>query len=148
MAVSDARPAKGCSEVVTVHASAQRSASGNTQSTPVTIPAGIPGLAIQFDVTAAASAVDDTLDLFLQTTLDGTNWIDIAHATQVLGNGGAKQFVAKIGAGLAEALFAPSASLAAGSVRNILGDKLAARWAIGVGAGTHLFTFSVVVVPM
>ena len=47
------------------------------------------------DVTAAATAVDDTLDVYIDVSYDGTTWINAGHFTQVLGNGGAKKEVMK-----------------------------------------------------
>jgi hypothetical protein len=101
-------------------------------------------LLLELDVTAAAAAVGDTLDVFLQTTIDGTNWVDIAHFTQVLGNGGAKRYFAKILATGALTEFENGAALAAAAQRAICGDQYRVRWAI-VDGGAHgqSFTFSV-----
>lgn len=98
----------------------------------------------QLNVTAAATDAGDTLDVFVQTTIDGVNWIDIAHFTQVLGNGGAKRFIAKVSGELAETMFEVGSALAAGSVRNVLGDQYRVRYDV-VDAGTDnaSFTFSV-----
>ena len=115
-----------------------------------TVGAGILGAgeaqAVEFelDVTAAATEVDDTLDAFIQTTIDGTNWIDVVAFTQVLGNGGAKRHVAKILRSEPQAMFEASATLAAGSIRHILGKRYRARWVItDAGADNASFTFSV-----
>jgi hypothetical protein len=76
------------------------------------------------DVTAAATAADDTLDVYIDFSPDGgLTWINAIHFTQVLGNGGAKKEIAKINAntGLATAT-APlniAADAASGAVRNI-----------------------------
>jgi hypothetical protein len=112
--------------------------------------AGVAGLGAyraveaQLEVTAAATNAGDTLDAFLQTTIDGATWIDIAHFTQVLGNGGAKRFIAKVAADQAEAMFETGAALAAGAVRHLLGDQYRARWDIvDGGGGVQSFTFSV-----
>ena len=43
------------------------------------------------NVTAAATEVDDTLDVYIDTSYDGgTTWVNVGHFTQVLGNGGVK----------------------------------------------------------
>jgi hypothetical protein len=48
------------------------------------------------DVSAAATAAGDTLDVYVDTSLDGITWINAVHFTQVLGNGGAKREIAKL----------------------------------------------------
>lgn len=46
-------------------------------------------------VSAAAAAVGDLLDVFLQSSADGgTTYDDFVRFTQVLGNGGAKKYIA------------------------------------------------------
>jgi hypothetical protein len=101
-------------------------------------------LNLQLDVTAAANVAGDTLDVFVQTTIDGTNWVDIAHFTQVLGNGGAKRYFSKILAAAALTEFENGAALAAAAQRAIVGDQYRVRWAV-VDGGAHgqSFTFSV-----
>jgi hypothetical protein len=47
------------------------------------------------DVTAAATAAADTLDVYIDCSYDGTTWINEGHFTQILGNGGAKKEVMK-----------------------------------------------------
>lgn len=43
----------------------------------------------EVNCSAATSLVSDTLDVYLQYTLDGAaNWQDFAHFAQILGNGG------------------------------------------------------------
>lgn len=98
-------------------------------------------LIVQLDVTAAALAVGDTLDMFVQTTVDGTNWVDIVHFTQVLGNGGVKRFFAKVGRPTVETMFENATALAAASVRNLLGNQFRTRYTIA--GATPNFTVSV-----
>jgi hypothetical protein len=121
-------------------------ASGNGQSSPIRLPAA-PAVGFVLDVTAAGSAADDLLDVFVQTKI-GDNWFDVVHFTQVLGNGGAKRYVAKVVGALATAEYEVGSALAAAAVRNLLGDEWAARWVVTNGAGTHSFTFSVTAVPL
>lgn len=108
---------------------------------------------VQFSVicTAAATAVGDTLDVFIQALIAGTpgagTWADVVHFTQILGNGGAKTFVAHINAGQAEAMFDNSAALAAGSIRNIIGDYWRIRYVVASSSAPS-FTFSVVAMPV
>lgn len=95
----------------------------------------------QLDVTAAATAVGDTLDMFVQTTVDGTNWLDIAHFTQVLGNGGAKRFIGKVTRDVSETMYETGTALAAAAVRNVLGNQYRTRYVIA--GATPSFTVSV-----
>lgn len=124
----------------------QTSTTNNTGTTSVPAPTCPNGLVLELDVTAAATAAGDTLDVFVQTRIDGTNWVDIAHFTQVLGNGGTKRFFCKITPVLAEALFENGAALAAGSVRNLLGPDLRCRWTVA-SASAPSFTFGVYCCP-
>lgn len=127
---------------VSLHDSAARTATGTG--------AAVSGLGewrnliLQLDVTAAATDSGDTLDVFVQTTVDGTNWIDVYHFTQVLGNGGAKRYYGKILADAALTEFENAASLSAAGGRAIVGDQYRVRWAITDASTTNAsFTFSV-----
>jgi hypothetical protein len=102
------------------------------------------GIVFVLGVTAAATDSGDTLDVKVQTTLDGSTWTDVVAFTQVLGNGGAKHHVAKITANGTQAMFENGASLSAGSVRNILGDTYRCAWSItDASTDNASFTFSV-----
>ena len=122
-------------------ASAARTADGTGDAVVLD---GFEILLFQLDVTAAATAVDDTLDVYVQTLIDGTNWIDVVHFTQVLGNGGAKRYIAKISASLALTEFEVGTALGAAAVRNLIGSQWRARWAITDADDDNAsFTFSV-----
>lgn len=102
-------------------------------------------LMVQLDVTAAATDVGDTLDVFVDMSIDGgTKWNNIIHFTQVLGNGGAKTFVAVIkndNPG-ATAVFPTTSDLAAGATRQIgFGDRIRFR-AATVDASTANISFT------
>ncbi len=134
--------------VRTLVASAARTAT-STGSTAIRIPDAPNAVGIVLDVTAAATDVGDTLNVFVQTKIDGTNWVDVYHATEVLGNGGAKRYIAKLTGALAEAEFENGAALAAAAVRNLIGDEWRARWAVvDAGADDASFTFSITLIPM
>jgi len=77
--------------------------------------------------------VPDTLDVFVQTTLDGTNWVDIVHFTQITGET-AKRHYAKVVSSEPQAMFEAGAALNAGSVRHLLGLQYRVRWEIVDGA--------------
>ena len=97
---------------------------------------------LQLDVTAAATASGDKLDVYLQTTIDGTNWLDIYHFTQLAGNGGAKRYFAKFIAADALTEFENGTALIASGGRAILGDSYRVRWAV-TNSSAPSFTFSV-----
>ena len=94
----------------------------------------------ELDVTAAATLAGDTLDVFVQVQIE-SNFVDVIHFTQVLGNGGVKRFIGKIIIPEPQAIFETSAVLAADTVRHILGKQWRARWDI---VGTGSFTFSII----
>jgi hypothetical protein len=96
----------------------------------------------QLEVTAAATAANDTLDVFIQTTVDGTNFIDIVHFAQVLGNGGTKRFLDRTLVDTTQAEFETGTALAASNVRHLFGDAYRVRWTIASGTAAS-FTFSV-----
>ena len=124
-------------------ASAARTASGNGSA--ITYNRRLGAARFFLDVTAAASAVGDTLDVYIQSSLDGVVWDDFVHFTQVLGNGGAKQFVASWIRTLAPttAQRAPrDATLAAGVEQGPIGNQMRVKWVIVNGGGSHSFTFS------
>jgi hypothetical protein len=101
-------------------------------------------LVCQLDVTAAATEAGDTLDVYVQTTIDGTNWIDIIHFAQILGNGGAKRYYAKLVWDAALTEFENAASLAAAAQRSIFGNQYRVRYAItDASTDNASFTFSV-----
>ena len=135
--------ASGNEQNVAIQASAAQTVTGN--GTAVTGYGKYSVAWFELDVTLAATEAGDTLNVFVQTQIDGTNWVDIVHFTEVLGNGAAKRFVSKVSADLAETMFETGTALAAAGVRHILGDSYRARWAIVDVAttGNQSFTFSV-----
>ena len=102
---------------------------------------------IVLNVTAAATEVDDTLDIYLDTSYDGgTTWVNIAHFTQVLGNGGAKEFAVNITNKNPVAEIDVAADAAAGTIRALaLGDRIRYRSvAVDAGGVAAAFTFGLV----
>lgn len=108
----------------------------------------IHAAAFLLTVSAAATEVGDTLDVYLQSSIDGgTTWDDFVHFTQVLGNGGAKKYIAYWNAlpSPESELGAPTdATLAAGVKQGPIGEKIRTKWVI-VDAGTAnaSFTFKI-----
>ena len=102
---------------------------------------------IILNVTAAATEVDDTLDVYLDTSYDGgTTWVNIAHFTQVLGNGGVKEFAVNIINKNPVAEIDVAADAAAGTIRALaLGDRIRYRSvAVDAGGVAAAFTFGLV----
>jgi len=125
-------------DLVTLFASAVVTAQ-NTGDPGVAVSGIRNGVIFTLDVTAAATLVGDTLDVYVQALTMAGKWVDVVHFTQLMGNGSTKQYRAKILAGTAEAMFENASALAAGSVRNIIGDLFRMRCDV---AGSPSFTFS------
>lgn len=106
---------------------------------------GLSSLVLQLNLTAAATDAGDTLDVYVQTTLDaGSSWVDIYHFTQMLGNGGAKKYFGKLQADAALTEFENGSSLSAAGGRSIFGDSYRVRWEITDASTQNAsFTFSV-----
>lgn len=140
--------AKKDHDVVTLLAATTPAAGAVSASgAAVRLPRMGNGLVFQLDVTAAATDAADTLDVQVETMIDGTNWVDVCSFTQVLGNGGAMKHVAKIMTATAQAMF-KDAALAAGSVRHLFGDQWRVSY-VQVDADSDAeFTFSVTACPM
>ena len=103
-------------------------------------------MVVTLDVTSAATAVTDLLDVYIDTSFDGgTSWVNIGLFTQVLGNGGAKKYIMSFKAlplvasnsVLATAEQAESAALQIG-----FGDNIRYR-GITTEVDTIAFTYSV-----
>ncbi len=132
---------------VDLAASATVTAAGSGDE--VRLPSSMQGLVATLDVTVAATAAGDILNAKVQTKVDGTNWLDIMHFPQVLGDGGAKRYVLKAVAAAAEGSFSTASALASATVRDLLGDTYRAVWsATDAGGAAQSFTFSLAVCPM
>lgn len=107
------------------------------------------GIIFLLTVENAASDVGDTLDVFVQDSMDeGVTWNDLVHFTQVLGNGSdALKFLATVNTRVTPTtpLGAPQdAAMSAGVRQGPVGPRLRAKWTI-VDSGTDnaSFTFGV-----
>jgi hypothetical protein len=135
--------------------SAARTSSDNSDALTsfVSKGSGLRCAVFQLVVSAAATDAGDTLDVYVQHSPDdGTTWDDFVHFTQVLGNGGAKKFIAtwQRDASPTSALKPPAdASLAAGVQQGPVSPTWRVKWVI-VEAGTVnvSFTFKVDVQPI
>lgn len=130
----------------TLLASAARTASGTAAAATQGLGRYDRGLLL-LDVSAAAAAAGDTLDVYVQKAVGADAnpaWTDFVHFTQCLGNGGAKQHVAEL-----VAIIAPTsalhvvqaAALAAGVNQGPWSDRWRIQWVIA--GATQSFTFSV-----
>lgn len=135
-------------EPVTLEASAAHTATGT--GTAMRLPKDAKAVIYIFDLTAAATDAADTLDVKIQTKLDKSQWFDVVHFTQVLGNGaGDFTYVAKISAADGEGMFEIGTALAAGEVRSLIGEETRAVWTIvDSGDADQTFTFSVYAIPV
>ena len=134
--------------MTTLLASAARTESG-TFVFPSAVPVDVVAGVFQLNVTAEATEVGDTLDVYIQHSVDGgTTWDDFVHFTQVLGNGGAKKFIARwngIGAAPESELGAPQdGAMSAGVLQQPVGSAWRVKWAItDAGTDNASFTFGV-----
>jgi hypothetical protein len=137
--------------MITLVASAARGTSGDSgplSPAPIANPELIRGARFVLRVTAAATEATDTLDVYIQQSYDGTNFDDLVHFTQVLGNGGAKTFVGEWYRDVSpeSELHAPQdAAIAVGVLQGgKIGFPLRVKWVIvDPGGGAASFTFSV-----
>ena len=133
----------------TLRASAAVATTAEASNTSSSI-SGVGGFGqamILLDLTAAATEAGDTLDVYIDTTPDGTNWVNVIHFAQMLGNGGAKQFWAVLDRGTAGTATFVSATDAAVSVVRpaMFCDQLRVRYTTVDAAttGNLGFVFSV-----
>lgn len=102
----------------------------------------------ELNVTAAATEVGDTLDVFIDTSLDnGTTWVNIVHFAQSTGTSEPDRSVAIVSPG-GSVMTAPTdvaADAAAGAVRHFLGTQFRVRYTMvqAVTNDNETFTFNV-----
>ena len=132
-------------ELITLAASAARTVGANGDW--VYVGGERHRLIVVLKTTASATDAGDTLDVFVDTSLDGTNSIgNCVHFAQQAGNGAAKTEIAVLDAVTpGTTTIAITSDAAAGVVRPALfGAYYRARWAIvDSGNGNSSHTFSV-----
>ena len=99
-------------------------------------------------ITASATAAADTLDVYVDFSLDDTTWYNAVHFTQQAGNGAARTEFAVFDPSAPGAVVINATSdAAAGAVRpSLFGAYVRARWAMVDGGGADTsHTFSVLV---
>jgi len=134
-------------ETVTLAASAARGATAGTNGTEVFLAGERKRFIFILDVTAAATDVDDTLDVYVDWSLDNVTYYNGGHFTQVLGNGGAVSFymVFDPSAGVATDVDVTADQAVSTVVPSLFGPYVRLRWVIvDPGAGAASFTFSVI----
>jgi hypothetical protein len=142
-------PRPGYSKTLLAPTTVTVAAAGTVRAT-VTGLGSFEDAIIQLKVTAAATEAGDTLDVFIDTSLDrGATWINVAHFPQVLGTGGAKTYTADLapGATTGAAPVDVTADAAVNTVRpGILGDRIRVRdTAVDVATLANMsFTYGVI----
>ena len=120
---------------------------GTVTGFPVRLDSASEAVEVLLNVTAAAAGATDTLNVYVQGTVDsGTTWDDIMSFTQVLGNGGVKKFLARWTPRIAPEveMAAPTdATLAAGNVQQGPHGLLWRVKAVVVNVTAAAFTFKV-----
>lgn len=134
-------------DATTLLASGLRSAT-STGEAAVRLAGMVRAFSVTLDVTVDEEDNSDTLDVFVQTKLDGTNWTDVVHFEQHVGDDGVKRYIEKVAAGPAFAGFEVGTALGAGEVRDLVGDEWRVRFDITDGSGNAAFTFAVTACPM
>jgi hypothetical protein len=141
-------PVKAAYDAITLLTVTTAGAVASTNSTAKYLQRPPNGFIFTLDVSAAATEVGDTLDVKIQTTLDGTNFYDVCYFTQVLGNGGAKRYVGKITASATQAMYETGTALTAGNIRAIFGDTWRVNYVTVDANANSAFTFTVTAIPM
>lgn len=80
--------------IATLRASAEIASATTENGDAVKLQRAYTEMVVILDVTAAATAAGDLLDVYVDTSFDGgATWVNIGRFTQVLGNGGAKKYI-------------------------------------------------------
>lgn len=127
-------------------AAAARTASGVGSS--ISLPKNLKALLFLLKVTNADTDAGDTLNIYIQESLDGgTTWNDRVSFTQVIGTDSASAIKAAINCEVApetELGAQADASLAAGSVlQGPVAPLIRPKWIIVDGDGDATFTFGI-----
>ncbi len=130
----------------TIISSAAATASGTSEE--FSFLKGTKSLIVQLDVTAAATDVGDILAVWLQGTVDGTNFYDLGRFADVLGNGGTKRYLMILNreyAAESEIVTPTDATMSASTVnQGPFPDTLRIKYTVtDAGTDNASFTFSV-----
>ncbi len=132
--------------VETLLASAPRTANGTGNA--VTLHRGLKALEFLLTLTNADKDAGDTLNIYIQESIDNSNWNDIISFVQLNGESAAQKILAKINCQVApetELGAMADGSLAAGSVlQGPVGPYLRAKWVlVDSGDADQTFTFGI-----
>ena len=104
------------------------------------------GVVFILNVSAAATANSDTMDVQVQTLVGDDQWVDAVAFTRILGDGGTVVFVSDLvtNAAISANQVIPPGALGAGEILAIIGDawRVTADLVDG-GGGDTSFTFTV-----
>jgi hypothetical protein len=132
-------------EYFTLRASAVTAATAGTNGTAYTLSGERLVIMLYMSVTALATDVGDTLDVYVDISPDGgTTWINAVHFPQQLGTGAAVKYVATLEAtaGMTAPLVV-TADAAVNVVRQgILGSQIRARYVMVDADADGNFTWS------
>lgn len=142
--VTHANPISTLATVATVGAVSATQTTGLTYPSMAMSASGWSCAVFVLNVTAAATDVGDTLDVKVQTLIDGDSiWTDVCYFTQVLGNGSALAHVGKIHKELAVTMFNAATALTAGTVRHVFGSAYRLSYVVVDADANSAFTFAV-----
>jgi hypothetical protein len=113
----------------------QRSASGQDTADQF---GAYTTVAFQLHCTAGGNDAGDTLDVRVQATIDGTNWIDVVRFPALTGPALMVQKI--VSSAEQHGTMNPAVELQAGRVRHLLGEQYRVTYTI---SGDAAFTFSV-----
>jgi hypothetical protein len=131
-------------ETIALAASAARTAGAN--GTSFFVGGERKRVIVLLNVTASATDAADTLDVYIDWSLDDTTWFNGGHFAQQAGNGAAKkEFMIFDASNPGTASILVTSDAAAGAVRPAaFGAYIRARWAIAdSGDANQSHTFSV-----
>jgi hypothetical protein len=126
-------------QLVTLLASATRvTAVTNEAGTAIVNIGNARRVVALLNVTAAAGAAGDVLDVYIDVSIDGVTWLNAAHFTQVAGNSAAiKHYAVLDSVAVAATTFNVTADCASGVTKPYLfGTQIRARHTL-VDAGSH-----------
>lgn len=131
-------------EQLTLFGATTQAGAATVNGTAVYVGGERVGYIFFLDVTAAAAAAGDILDVYIDWSLDGTRWFNGARFTRVLGDGGLVSFYTTFVIQGEDADIALAADAAANTTRpTILAPYVRGRY-ITTTAGTANFTFSLI----
>jgi hypothetical protein len=138
---------------ITLAASAARGVTAGTNGTTQSLPGHFRRWVILCDITASATDAGDTLNCYVDVSLDGSKWLNAVHFTQQAGDGSARSEYAILDASAPGAVVINVTSDAASGVTrpSAWGLFMRARWVIVEAGGnanaSHTFSITAVGQP-